>query len=388
MNIAPITLITLEYPPDRGGIARYLGSLVEASGGAIRVIVPEGAKTDGPGRVDSAVFFRKQWPTWFPLIRLCRSISNRSYSLLAGRSQGSAHKGEGGKTPPLQIPTILVSHVLPVGTAAWISRMLGGPEYAVLFHGTDIKRVEGMWKRWLLNRICRNAKAVFTNSRATTQDLRSIVASIEVTVLTPGVSREKYLTREEARARLGIGSDESFVVSVCRLVPRKGIDFSLRAISKLQTHMPVRYVVIGNGPDMERLEQVAKESRTVVTWVLDADDEDMRVWLAASDVFCLPGRNEKWDVEGFGISYLEAAAAGIPSVAGRSGGAAEAVVDGNTGLVVDPDSIHDIAEAIEKLLKQGELRKQLGENAKLRVLKDFQWEDRWSTLKSRLGIRS
>ena len=63
-------------------------------------------------------------------------------------------------------------------------------------------------------------------------------------------------------------------------------------------------------------------------------------------------------------------------------------MDGNTGLVVDPDSIHDIAEAIEKLLKQGELRKQLGENAKLRVLKDFQCEDRWSALKSRLGIRS
>ncbi len=388
MNITPIILITLEYPPDRGGIARYLGSLVETSGGAIRVIVPEGVKIEGPGQVDVAVFYRKQWPTWFPLIRLCRSISNRSNTQLAGRSQGSANTGEGGKTPPLQTPILLISHVLPVGTAAWISRMLGGPEYAVLFHGTDVKRVEGMWKRWLLNRICRNAKAVFTNSRATMQDLRNIVPDIEVTVLTPGVSREKCLTREEARIRLGIGPDEFLVVSVCRLVPRKGIDFSLRAISKLQTHMPVRYVVIGNGPDLERLEQVAKESRTVVTWILDADDEEMHTWLAAADVFCLPGRNEKCDVEGFGISYLEAAAAGIPSVAGRSGGAAEAVVDGNTGLVVDPDSIHDIAEAIEKLLKQGELRKQLGENARLRVLKDFRCEDRWLALKSRLGIRS
>lgn len=385
MNHSPITLITLEYPPDRGGIARYLGYLVAASEGAIRVIVPEGATTDGHGKVDKAVFFRKQWPTWFPLIRICRSLSNSSSTLLAGRSQGFAHTGEGGTSPPLRTPILLVSHAIPVGTAAWISRMLGGPEYAVIFHGTDIKRVEGVWKRWLLNRICRNAKAVFTNSRATTQDLRNIVTGIEVTVLTPGVSKEKYLTREEARTRLGIGPDEPLVVSVCRLVPRKGVDFSLRAISRLQTHMPVRYVVIGNGPDLERLEQVAKESRTVVTWVLDANDEEMRAWLAAADVFCLPGRNEKWDVEGFGISYLEAAAAGVPSVAGRSGGVAEAVVDGNTGFIVDPDSIQDIAEAVEKLLKQSKLRKQLGENAKSRVLKDFRWEDRWAVLISGLN---
>ncbi len=366
MNTAPIILITLEYPPDRGGIARYLGSLVASSDGAIRVIVPEGVKTDGHGKVDTAVFFRDHWPKWFPLISLCRNVT----------------AGEGGTSPPL----LLISHALPVGTAAWTSKMLGGPEYAVLFHGTDVRNAAGFWKRWLLNRICRNAKAVITNSRATMQDLRKIVPGIEVTVLTPGVSKERYPTREEARTRFGIGPDESLVVSVCRLVPRKGIDFSLRAISRLQTHMPVRYVVVGNGPDLDRLEKVAKESLTTVTWILDASDEDVRDWLAAADVFCLPGRSEKWDVEGFGIGYLEAAAAGIPSVAGRSGGVEEAVVDGNTGLVVDPDSIQDIAEAVEKLLKQSELRNRLGENAKLRVIKDFQWGDRWTALKSRLGI--
>ncbi|MBI4138986.1 glycosyltransferase family 4 protein [Candidatus Uhrbacteria bacterium] len=340
MSNPSIVLVTLEYPPDIGGIATYLRSLVEASAGGIEA-------------VDAKKFFRSSWPRWWPMVKSITSIRS----------------------------IVLVSHILPVGTAAWISRMIGGPEYAIIVHGTDVRRANTPWKRWLVRRICARARALVANSEATKRELLSLVPQETVHVVTPGVSGDPHPSRIDARRGLGLDTDEPVVLSVSRLVPRKGLDFSLRAISRIQTRRPVRYIVIGDGPDRERLEKVAAECRASVTWIRNATDEEKRRWYAAADVFLLPARDEGDDVEGFGIVYLESAMAGVPSVAGRSGGAVEAVRHENTGLAVNPDSIQEIAESVEKLLKDSELRRGMGENARRRVLSEFQWKDRWEKLK-------
>ncbi|MFA5936187.1 MAG: glycosyltransferase family 4 protein [Patescibacteria group bacterium] len=357
-----VTLITVDYPPARGGVARYLYELVKASNGAIRVVVPEHHPAADLEGVDSVRMVGSVWPKWWPMIGVSRREGKRA-------------------------KVLLVSHVFPVGTAAWISKIFGGPEYVVVLHGLDVRMAHGAWKLWLLGRVCRAAKTVVVNSESTRRDILARVAGLSTVVLTPGVEDVSYPTREEARGRLGIDRDTELVVSVARLVPRKGIDFSLRAISRLQSTRTVMYVVVGDGSDAERLEEVAREARTRVTWVRNADEEEKRCWLAAADIFLLPVREDETDVEGFGIVYLEAALAGIPAIAGRSGGAGEAVTHEKTGLLINPNRIDEMSVAITRLLDNEEERAQMGSAAKERALRDFQWEERWGKLAQILNIQ-
>lgn len=347
MPTRKIILITLDYPPERGGVARYLGSLVTESSGAMEVIVESHHDMSGPGAIRNLVLFRSTWPRWWPIIRVCRSQ---------------------------QDAILLVSHVFPVGTAAWISRMRGGPPYAVLFHGLDLRRATGIWKRWLLRRIARGAHTLIVNSRATGEELKKIVPEANPTIITPGVRRPAYEIQPKPKTKPRI-------ISIARLVSRKGLDVAIKAVAKIQRDADVEYVIIGDGPDLKRLEDLVAESKARVKWISRPSDEEKWSWLASSDIFLLPVRDEGSDFEGFGIVFLEAGSVAVPSVAGRSGGVTEAVVDGETGILVDPNSVEEVEDALRKLLSDEPRRRMMGERAKARALRDFQWSDRWNELK-------
>ncbi len=359
MTKPEITILTLDYPPEHGGVARFLGNLTRESAGRIEVIVPMGHALEGPGAVKAAKMLRRVWPHWWPMVRLARGLKTK---------------------------TVFVSHVFPLGTAVWLARLSGGPEYAILFHGLDIKLADNAWKRWLLRRISKKAKALFSNSEATKLELLKNVPNAEVTVITPGIEPRETIPKQEARRKLDLDGETPIVLSVTRLVPRKGVDASLHAIARIQAKRQAEYVVIGDGPDGERLEKLAVEHRTKVRWIKDADDDEKWLWYAAADVFLLPVREEERDMEGFGIVYLEAALAGLPSIAGRSGGAGEAVRDGYTGLLVKPTSIDEIESAVLRLLDDKELQVRLGKQGRDRALKDFKWADRWEEMKNRLRM--
>lgn len=348
-----ITLLTLDYPPMTGGVARYLAELVEASQEAIDVLTPQNAR-----------FFGSFWPRWAPLVSRCLEVRK------AGRS-------------------VFVSHVLPVGTAAWIARRLGGSSYVVLFHGRDLRLIRGPWRTWLCRRICGDAAAVMVNSESTRRDLARVVGStvaMKAHVVTPGLKPpRKIALYEVARQELGVEADTFLVLSVARLVRRKGIDRALGAVARVRRQNPgrkIRYAVVGDGADAERLEKIRAEHGIDVTWVHGATDEDVQRWFSASDLFLLPARDEAADVEGFGIVFLEAAFHGLPVVAGRAGGVPEAVVDGGTGILVDPTDEGEIAEAIEKLAGNGVMARRLGENGRKRVEAEFRWSDRWEKVKA------
>lgn len=347
MPTRKIVLVTLDYPPERGGVARYLGSLATESNGAMEVIVESHHDMSGPGVIKNLVLFRSAWPRWWPIIRVCRSQENA---------------------------IILVSHVFPVGTAAWISRMLGGPPYAVLFHGLDLRRATGMRKRWLLRRIAGRAQALIVNSHATEQELKKIVPHAKPVILTPGVRRPSYEIQPKPKTR-------PRVISIARLVSRKGLDVAIKAVAKIQKDADIEYVIIGDGPDFKRLEDLAAGVKARVKWISRPSDEEKWSWLASSDVFLLPVRDEGNDFEGFGIVFLEAGAVGVPSVAGRSGGVIEAVVDGETGILIDPNSVEEVEAALRRLLFDENERHAMGGRAKARALRDFQWSDRWDALK-------
>ncbi len=349
-----IVCLTMDYPPMRGGVARYLSELKKASSGEMEVWVP----TEHPGQEEDAVkrviFWWSGWPKWLPSIGRC-----------------------------LQVPkdkTILVSHVFPLGTAAWIASFFGGRDYAVLFHGTDLARARTVWKRFLLRRITSRAMGLFANSQATARALMNLAPDSDPVVVTPGVSGYAGPDRVTARGELGLGEKEFVVLSVCRLVERKGIDILIQAVAKL-TAPNVRLAVVGSGPYSDQLHKLAALMGVEVIWVEDAKDDEVAKWYAAADVFCLPAREEADDVEGFGIVFLEAAAACLPVIAGKGWGTGEAVVNGKTGMLVIPDTDH-VSSALQSLMTDPELRKKLGQAGKERAERDFQWEERWERISS------
>jgi phosphatidylinositol alpha-1,6-mannosyltransferase len=166
------------------------------------------------------------------------------------------------------------------------------------------------------------------------------------------------------------------VLSVGRLVERKGFDTVIRALPAVRKQVPdVRYVVVGDGPDRERLEGLARgcgvEDAVVFATAPDADA--LANHYRACHVFAMPSRylEARGDVEGFGIVFLEAAAFGRPSLGGRAGGVPEAVLDEQTGLLCDPESASDAASQLVRLLTDDALRERLGKAARERVLADF-----------------
>ncbi len=343
-------LLTLDYPPERGGVACYLGNLVEASNGMIRVLVPETHAISGPGCVENARCFWRGPIAWLPMV----------WTLWRHR----------------RVRAILVSHLLPVGTAAFLARWVRGAPYVVLVHGLDILLAQtSAWKRWLAGRVLRSASAVVANSEAIAQRVRETWPDVFVRVITPGVSIRTFLSREDARTKLGVPQNEKLCLTVARLEPRKGID---RMIEALSSFPEMIYIVIGEGHDRARLEALAETHASGrVRFVGACSDEDRDLWFAAADVCTFLAREEVRDIEGFGIVCLEAALARLPVLAGRSGGLAEAVVHEETGLLVDPHDLTAIRAALTRLFEDGAFRTRLGEAGRIRALRDFRLEDRW-----------
>lgn len=357
---APFALYTLDYPPERGGVARYLGDLVTVANGELDVFVPETHALTGPGTVRTLRSFARAPFAWRPMIP----------SLLSLKRQG--YRG------------LLLSHIVPVGTAALIAHGLGGVPFAVLVHGLDLRlAATSARKTFLAKQVLKRAAAVFTNSEAVSREVRQMLPTIQPIVVTPGLRPKTFVSRADARRRLGIGDGAFVCLTVARLVARKGIDAMLRLLPRLPEN--VRYVVIGDGADKGRLEGIMREEGATNAQILSAcSDEARDLWLAAADLFVFLAREEGIDLEGFGIAPLEASQAGLPVLAGNTGGVGEAVVDGETGLLVDALDPAAVKQAFLRLYQDPELRQRLGASGKVRADRSFGWETRWERMRAAL----
>jgi phosphatidyl-myo-inositol dimannoside synthase len=195
-------------------------------------------------------------------------------------------------------------------------------------------------------------------------------------VVPPGVDCGRIVPlraadRRAARRRLGLPERGPLVASVSRLVPRKGMDVLVEASRRLVPSFPDLTVAIaGQGREAERLAAQVRRTAAPVRLLGALPEEDKAALLGAADVFAMACR-DRWaglEQEGFGIVFLEAAAAGTPQVAGDSGGAADAVEDGVTGLVVRrPGDPGDVALAVRRLLSDDGLRRRMGRAARRRA---------------------
>ena len=174
------------------------------------------------------------------------------------------------------------------------------------------------------------------------------------------------------------------------MAERKGHDIVLKALPLVLKSIPnLSYLIVGEGPYRTHLMELCRELKldSVVTFIGFAYDEELVMYYNLCDVFVMPNReifNSTDSVEGFGITFIEANACNKPVIGGRSGGAIEAVKDGVTGFLVDPQNENEVAEKIIFLLQDEELARKMGKDGRKRVEKDFSWENRANELAEQL----
>ncbi|MFD7325573.1 glycosyltransferase family 4 protein [Streptomyces sp. NPDC059875] len=269
----------------------------------------------------------------------------------------------------------------PLGLMAPALRRAGARRIVATTHGHEAGWAQLPAARQLLRRIGEGTDTLtylgeYTRSRIAAA--LTPAAAGRMVQLPPGVDEKTFHPDsggEAVRERLGL-TDRPVVVCVSRLVPRKGQDTLIRAMPEILRRVPdAVLLIVGGGPyekDLRSLAETAGVTDSVrftgaVPW------EELPAHYGAGDVFAMPCRTRRGglDVEGLGIVYLEASATGLPVVAGDSGGAPDAVLDGETGWVVRGDAPEESADRIATLLLDPALRARMGERGRAWV------EDRW-----------
>jgi phosphatidyl-myo-inositol dimannoside synthase len=357
--------ITNDLPPRAGGIQQFVDNLLRRCDPARAVVL--GPAEEGSAAHDAAVPYEVVrapggvWPT--------RAVRERAIAL------GRVHRpdvvvlgaswplGElaGALREALQVPVVALSHGLEAGMAG-----AGGGR--------------------LIARATRDLAAVTTISDYTEQRLRPHLRAGRVVRVPPGVDVDVLRPGTgDLRAVWGVPADAPLVGCVSRLVRRKGQDTLLAAWPAILERHPAAWLaIVGTGPLETRLRREAAGLRQVVvtgavSW------SDLPAAYATLNVFAMPCRTRLagLDVEGLGIVYLEAQACGVPVVAGRSGGAPEAVDDRRTGIVVDGGDTDAVVDAIDMLLGDDDRRAAMGAAGHSWVHERWAWDaiaDRFTAL--------
>lgn len=288
---------------------------------------------------------------------------------------------------------VVLDPALPLGL---VGPSLARP-YSVVLHGAEVT-VPGRLPltRAALAHVLRGARHVIAaGGYPAAEAERAAGCSLPLTVVPPGVDTERFrpldaAERQAARAHFGIADDAELIVGISRLVPRKGFDTAIRAVARLAPSRPrLTLVIAGAGRDRRRLEQLASELRAPVRFVGRVPHDDLPRLYGCADLAAMLCRN-RWgglEQEGFGIVFVEAAACGVPQVAGASGGAAEAVDDGVTGRVIErPTDVDAVVAAFAELLDDPQQRVRMGAAARQRAVSEFSYDVLAARLGRALGV--
>ena len=362
-------LVTNDFPPKVGGIQSYLWELWRRLPPDEFVVFT--TPYDGSPEWDRAQPFpvvRSREPVLLPTPGLRRRIDR-----LADATSSAV---------------VVLDPALPLGH---LGPALRHP-YAVVVHGAEVTvpgRLPGT--RALLGRVLRGAELVVAAGEyAAAEAARAARTELPSVVVPPGVDVGRFVPladaeRADARKRLGLPVDVPLVVGVSRLVPRKGFDVLIAAADRVAgTGRPVAVAIAGAGREAERLRRQAAEAAVSVHFLGRVADADLPDLYGCGDIFAMCCR-DRWsglEQEGFGVVFVEAAATGVAQVAGASGGAAEAVRHGETGLVVDhPEDPEAVAIALARLLDDPAWCRRLGAAARRRAEAEFTYD----RLAARLG---
>ncbi len=329
-----IAVLTQCFPPDRGGIETTMGEMAMAfhqAGQKVAVLADHirgsMAEPDWPFPVQ-----RFGGPRFWRRARKARALAKLAPDVIWADSWKSLE-------------------MLPAR----------GPHVVVMAHGNELLRQTG-GRGGRMARAFARADIVVANSRFTA----GLMAGLHdgVVVVNPSIRPPQPAPRQP---------EPGHILSLGRLEPRKGFDMVIRALPGLPG---ARYTIAGAGPDEARLRALALEYGVAsrVAFAGSVNEATKSALLGQAEVFAMPVRREGLSVEGFGLVYLEAAWFGVPSLAGLAGGAADAVVQDETGLLVDGSDPAAVREGLARLLADSVLRERMGTAAQLRTRQNFTWE--------------
>jgi len=367
-------LITNDFPPRAGGIQQYCYNLVAG--------LP-------PGEV---AVYAPAWPgaAEFDAAQAFRVVRHPTRRMLPGRAVG----GRAVRLVQELRPDVVVfGAAFPLGLLARrITRETGVPCMGFT-HGVEVAVGRVPLVRRLMTRVAGDLRLATAVSRWSARRVERVVRGrCPVELLVSGVAVDEYhpgVDGRAVRARHGLG-DAPVCVCVSRLVPRKGQDRLIRAWASVAARVPdARLLVVGGGPYARRLSKLAAASPVAdqIVFTGEVPWAELPAHYAAGDVYAMPCRT-RWlglDLEALGVVFLEAAATGLPVVAGRSGGAPETVEHGVTGLVVDGRRPEPVGRAVAELLADPGRARAMGEAGRRRAEAEFSWEAVVAQLEKLLG---
>lgn len=365
-----LLVLTELFLPTKGGTAVWAAEVYKRLGGKdIHIVtadVPGAAAVDAvhPNTIHRLSLKRVPW---------LRPESLAMYARFFFKSLGLALTR--------RFDAVHAFRALPEGLVAWAVARLTCRPVVIYAHGEELTTWGRGGKYKAMCFALRHADRIVANSEHTRDTLLGMgIDAARIAIIYPGVDVSVFrpgLDVTGFREQLGIRADDKLVFSVGRLSRRKGFDQMIRAVALLRNeNVPVHYVIAGIGEDDGYLDGLMAEHHLqgMVHRIGAVSETDLPRWLNACDLFAMPNREINGDNEGFGMVFIEAAACGKPSLAGRAGGTGSAVLHNQTGLRVDGNEIEAVADGLRLLLQQPELTATLGQAALRRVEQEFAWE--------------
>jgi phosphatidylinositol alpha-1,6-mannosyltransferase len=352
-----VVLVTLEFPPDKGGVARMYGQVTQCMEDRIEVIVdrPNEAVRNPNVHYRELVNKEKFWK-WWPAVK-------EIYALWKTK----------------KYKKVIIGQVLPLGSAAFLVSLFTNLKYDVFFHGMDFTFTQSHFRKRVLTKLIlrRAQRIIAANNFMAELIIKSGVDRDKIVVIHPApgiiIQPENSLIKQLADSYKLL--DKPVLLTVARLVERKGIQHVLKALEIVwQKNPEVNYIILGDGPYKKELEVLTKKSTYPrnVHFLSNQNDKELSAWYQIATLFIMtPYTLASGDYEGFGVVYLEASIHSKPCIATRSGGVPEAVVDGKTGLLVEEKNIKEIAVAITRLIENPDLAKTYGDNGARYVIDNF-----------------
>ncbi|MFE1239221.1 glycosyltransferase family 4 protein [Streptomyces tendae] len=365
-------IVTNDFPPRPGGIQAFLHNMALRLDPERLVVYASTWKRSREG-IEATAAFDAEQP--FTVVR------DRTTMLLP--TPGATRRAV-GLLREHGCTSVWFGAAAPLGLMAPALRKAGAERLVATTHGHEAGWAQLPAARQLLRRIGESTDTItylgeYTRSRiagALTPE-----AAARMVQLPPGVDEKTFHPAsggDEVRARLGF-TERPVVVCVSRLVPRKGQDTLIRAMPRILAAEPdAVLLIVGGGPYESDLRRLAEETGVAasVHFTGAVPWSELPAHYGAGDVFAMPCRTRRGglDVEGLGIVYLEASATGLPVVAGDSGGAPDAVLDGETGWVVRGEDPAESADRVTTLLADPQLRRRMGERGRAWVEEKWRWD--------------
>jgi phosphatidyl-myo-inositol dimannoside synthase len=376
-----VLLISSDLAPRKGGMAKYLSSLWKLFKNDEAVILTariSGSSDKSGDMLSSRVVVRYPLGGSFPA-RGMRTLILTWHAL--------------SQTRRFRIRSVHCGQVLSSGIAGFLIKKTKDVPYMVYVYSADIAEFEkNLLSRHVVRMVLGEAEKIIACSDFAKKTVVAAHPSIEdkTLVLTPGIDPEEFSPSKievDIRKKYSIPGEGKVLLTVARLVPRKGHDRVIKAVAELKEKYPdLYYVIVGDGPEREHLKAIATSIgiRDKVIFAGPVPENEIAAFYNTCDVFIMVPRHIKrtGDVEGFGIVFLEANACAKPVIAGNSGGVSEAVMDGHNGVLVDPENDEEISNTIDRFIGDREMARSMGERGFSLVLEKFKWEDRFNKLKN------